>query len=151
MLTTPAPRPAPELSTAPRTTPSTVALDRRIVLSGLWVTMLLVFAYVDIFGFWRADVIQGALAGEVPGPGFTIGQPFLVLTTVYVLVPILMVSGSLTLPRRVNRVVNLVLPAVYAVTIVAGMVGDPWVYYLLGSVVELVLLAAIARTAYRWR
>ena len=46
--------------------PTTVPLDRRIVLSGLWVTMLFVFAYVDIFAFWRADVIKGALAGEVP-------------------------------------------------------------------------------------
>ena len=61
--------------------PTTVPLDRRIVLSGLWVTMLFVFAYVDIFAFWRADVIKGALAGEVPGPGFAIGQTFLALTT----------------------------------------------------------------------
>jgi hypothetical protein len=43
--------------------------DVKVVLSGLWISMLFVFAYVDIFGFWRADVIDGALAGEVPGPG----------------------------------------------------------------------------------
>ena len=35
----------------------------KVVLSGLWVSMLFVFAYVDIFGFWRADVINGALDG----------------------------------------------------------------------------------------
>lgn len=34
--------------------PTTVPLDRRIVLSGLWVTMLFVFAYVDILAFWRS-------------------------------------------------------------------------------------------------
>ncbi len=33
----------------------------KVVLSGLWVSMLFVFAYVDIFGFWRTDVINGAL------------------------------------------------------------------------------------------
>ena len=131
--------------------PTTIPLDRRIVLSGLWVTMLFVFAYVDIFAFWRADVIEGALAGEVPGPGFAIGQTFLALTTLYILVPSLMVAGSLLLPQRGNRIANLVVPVVYILTIVGSMVGESWIYYLLGSVVEIVLLLAIIRTAGRWR
>ncbi|MGZ4671496.1 MAG: hypothetical protein ACXV8K_02425, partial [Ilumatobacteraceae bacterium] len=51
-------------------------LDVKVVLSGLWVTVLFVFAYVDIFGFWRADVINGALAGKVPGTGYKISETF---------------------------------------------------------------------------
>ena len=43
----------------------------RIVLGALWTSMLFVFAYVDILGFWRADVIKGALAGKAPGSGLT--------------------------------------------------------------------------------
>ena len=78
-------------------------VDTKIVLSGLWVSMLFVFAYVDIFAFWRADVINGALAGKVPGVGFGIDQTFLTLTTVYILVPSLMVVVSLLAPARVNR------------------------------------------------
>jgi hypothetical protein len=138
-------------ATTPTTTPTTTPLDRRVVLSGFWVSTLFVFAYVDIFGFWRADVIRGALQGEVPGPGFTIGQTFLALTTLYVLVPSLMVVGSLVLPWRVNRVANVVVPLVYAVTIVGTMVGESWVYYQLGSVVEIALLLSIVWTARRWR
>jgi hypothetical protein len=138
-------------TTTPTTTPTSTPLDRRVVLSGFWVSTLFVFAYVDIFGFWRADVIRGALQGEVPGPGFTIGQGFLVLTTLYVLVPSLMVVGSLVLPWRVNRIANLVLPLAYVVTVVASMVGESWLYYQLGSVVEIALLLSIAWTARRWR
>lgn len=41
-------------------------VETKVVLSGLWIAMLFVFAYVDIFGFWRRDVIEGALAGEIP-------------------------------------------------------------------------------------
>ncbi len=52
-------------------------VDIKVVLSGLWISMLFVLAYVDIFGCWRADVISGALAGEIPGPGFEIGERFL--------------------------------------------------------------------------
>ncbi len=113
--------------------------------------MLFVFAYVDIFAFWRADVIKGALAGEVPGPGFAIGQTFLALTTLYILVPSLMVAASLLLPRHATRSANLVVPVVYILTIVGSMVGESWIYYLLGSVVEIVLLLAIILTAGRWR
>jgi Family of unknown function (DUF6326) len=125
-------------------------VDTKVVLSGLWISMLFVFAYVDIFGFWRADVIEGALAGEVPGVGFEIGQTFLILTTLYVLVPSLMVVVSLVAPARVNRPANVVVSLVYAVSVVVTVIGETWLYYWLGSAVEVVLLLAIARVAWTW-
>lgn len=125
-------------------------VDVKVVLSGLWTAMLFVFAYVDIFGFWREDVINGALAGEVPGPGFEIGQTFLALTTVYILVPSLMVVVSLLAPAGWNRRANVLVSIVYVVTVVGSMVGETWVYYLLGSAVEVLLLLAITWTAWRW-
>lgn len=126
-------------------------LDRRVVLSGLWISTLFVFAYVDIFGFWRADVIDGALAGEVPGTGFEIDQTFLVLATVYVLVPSLMVVLSLVVPATVNRALNITISLLYGSSIGATLLGETWIYYVLGSVVEVVLLLAIARVAWTWR
>ncbi|MFA6300596.1 MAG: DUF6326 family protein [Nocardioides sp.] len=126
---------------------SLAPLDPRLVISGLWTAMLFVFAYVDIFGFFRADVIEGALAGEVSGAGFEIDQVFLALTTLYILVPSLMVAATLVLPQRINRPLNLVVAPVYILTIVASMVGETWAYYLMGSVVEVVLLGCIILTA----
>jgi hypothetical protein len=38
----------------------------------------------------------------------------------------------------------------YAVSIVASCIGEGWAYYLLGSAVEIVLLAAIVRMASAW-
>ena len=125
-------------------------VDRKVVLSGLWISMLFVFAYVDIFGFWRADVIDGALAGEVPGVGFQIDQTFLTLTTLYVVVPSLMIVVSLAAPARVNRLANVVVSLLYVATIVATLIGETWVYYFLGSAVEIVLLLTVARTAWTW-
>jgi hypothetical protein len=126
-------------------------VDVRVVLSGLWTSMLFVFAYVDIFGFWRADVLEGALAREAPDLGFRIDQTFLTLTTVYVLVPILMVAVSLVAPARLNRVANIVVSLLYAASVVATMIGETWAYYLIGSCVEVVLLLVIARVAWAWR
>lgn len=125
-------------------------VDVRIVLSGLWISMLFVFAYVDIFGFWRADVIHGALTGEVPGTGFGIDQAFLVLTTFYILIPSLMVIVSLLAPARMNRAANIVVSLVYAATVALSIVGETWIYFVLGSVVEVLLLLSITRIAWTW-
>jgi hypothetical protein len=125
-------------------------IDVKLVLSALWIAMLIVFAYVDIFGFFRADNLEAALDGKVAATGVAIDQVFLVFTTAYVLIPTLMVVLSLVLRPRVNRIANIVVALVYAVSIVAFSVGETWAYYLLGSAVEVVLLMAIVRMAWTW-
>ena len=125
-------------------------VDVKLVLSALWIAMLIVFAYVDIFGFFRADILRAALDGKVATMGITVDQVFLAFTTVYILVPTLMVVLSLVLRPRVNRIVNIVVALVYAVSIIASCIGEAWGYYLLGSAVEVVLLVAIVRTAWTW-
>ncbi len=125
-------------------------IDVKIQLSGLWTAMLFLFAYVDIFGFYRADIIEGALAGEIPGPGVTINQAFLAAATGYIVVPSLMVVVSLLAPARLNRRLNIGVSIFYAITIAGLCIGESWIYYLLGSFFEVVLLLTAARTAWRW-
>ncbi|MBA3783442.1 MAG: hypothetical protein H0X12_16525 [Nocardioides sp.] len=57
---------------------------------------------------------------------------------------------ALVLRPRVNRMTNVVVSLLYSLTIVYSCRGETWVYYLLGSAVEVVLLLAIARTAWKW-
>lgn len=125
-------------------------VNAKIMLSGLWASTLFVFAYVDIFGFWRADVIRGALVGEVPGAGAAINQNFLTLTTLYILIPSLMVSLSLMAPTRFNRPTNLIVGTIYAVSVIAFTIGETWTYYVLGSVVEVALLLTIVGVSWFW-
>ena len=119
----------------------------RVKISALWASMLFVFAYVDLFSLYRADVRADIDAGELGG--FTIGQSFLLGTTAYVLIPALMVVGALVLRPQVNRIANMALSAVYALTIVGGAIGE-WDCYVLGSAIEVVLLAAVAHHAWTW-
>jgi hypothetical protein len=119
----------------------------RVKISALWTSMLFVFAYVDLFSLYRADFRADLEAGEVGG--FDVDQAFLFGTTVYVVIPSLMVFGALVLRPRVNRIANIALSAVYALTIVGGAVGE-WNYYILGSGIEVALLAAVAYYAWTW-
>jgi hypothetical protein len=116
----------------------------KLVLSALWIAMLFVFAYVDIFAFFREDVLRAGLDGEMAGMAVTQG----LLTAI--LVPSLMVVLSLVLKPRANRISNITVSVLYAVTVAVSCIGETWVYYLLGSAVEVVLLLAIARTAWKW-
>jgi len=119
----------------------------RVKISALWTAMLFVFAYVDLFSLYRPDFRADLEAGEIAG--FTINESFLLGTTLYVVIPSLMVFLALVLPPRVARIANIVLSLLYAVTIIAGAVGE-WNYYVLGSAVEVALLAAIIYHAWIW-
>src|SRR5919197_5713589 len=93
----------------------------RIKISALWTSMLFLFAYVDLFSLYRPDFRADLEAGEISG--FTINQSFLLGTTVYVVVPSLMVFCALILRPRVNRIANIALSIMYALTIIAGAIG----------------------------
>lgn len=126
------------------------AVDTRLKLSALWITTLFFFAYVDIFQHFRADFLLGVLDGEVVGTPFQVTQGFLVFTLIYVAIPSLMVAGSLMMAPSLNRRVNVAVSLLYAVTVAISMIGEEWIYYLLGSAVEIGLLLTIAMTAKRW-
>ena len=125
-------------------------VDVKLVLTALWTATLFMFAYVDIFGFYREDVLQAALHGKVASTAVTINQEFLVLTLGYILVPALMVVLSLVLKPRVNRILNVVVSLLYVVSIAVTCIGEKHVYYLFGSTIEATLLLAITRAAWKW-
>lgn len=123
-------------------------VSTRIKISALWVSMLFIFAYVDIFAFYRADVLQNALEGKVFI--FEANQLFFLLTTIYILIPSLMVYLTLVLKPNIAKLANIILPILYIITIAGSMVGEVWLYFLLGSAVEIVLLLILVRCAWKW-
>jgi hypothetical protein len=112
----------------------------RVKISALWASMLFVFAYVDLFSLYRPDFRADVEAGEVAG--FAVSQTFLLGPTAYVVIPSLMVFCVLVLRPRLNRILNIALAAIYAASIVAASIGE-WSYYVLGSLIESALLAAV--------
>lgn len=143
--------PQSSVRTDPATSVASNALapvDVRIRMSALWAAVMFVFAYVDLFSLYRADVRASIESGKMFI--FDIGQPFLLGVTIYVIVPSLMIYLSLVLGRRINRAVNLVFAALYAITIGGSAVGE-WNYFILGSAVEVALLLVVVHHAWTWR
>jgi Family of unknown function (DUF6326) len=120
----------------------------RLKISALWAATLFLYAYGDIFGFFRNDVIQSVKAGKIAG--FQINQVFLLAVSIYILIPSAMVFLALVLKPAVNRWANLIISVAYFATIVVSAVGETWVYYIFLSIAESVLTLLIAWIAWRW-
>ena len=125
-----------------------VKIDVKLKIAALWATVMLLFAYGDIFGYFRPGFIGEIMAGKVAGN--QVDQVFLMFTAVYVTIPSLMVFLSLVLKPQVNRWTNIVLAIVYAASIVFFCIGETWAYYIFLSILESVLLLIVVWYAWKW-
>ena len=69
----------------------------RLKISALWIAILFLFAYGDIFGFFQEGQIEEVIAGEVSGIEIT--ESFLFAVSVYIAIASVMVFLSLVLRR----------------------------------------------------
>ncbi len=126
-----------------------VKINVKLKLSALWVTVMFLFAYVDILSHMQPGLIEDFTKGEVAG--FQITETWLLGVTVMMTIPALMVFLSLALKPKVNRLLNIIVAALKIISVVgSNFVGVAWSYYIFGSVVEVVLLLLIIRYAWSW-
>jgi uncharacterized protein DUF6326 len=130
------------------TTFEDVRIGVRLKISALWIAMLFLFAYGDIFGFFAPGQIEEVVAGEIAGIEIT--QVFLFGISVYIAIASVMIFLSLVLRPSVNRWTNIVLPILYIVSIVASSIGETAAYFLFLSVAESALLLLIIWYAWTW-
>jgi hypothetical protein len=120
----------------------------RLRIAALWIAVLFLFAYGDIFGFFAPGQIAEVMRGEVSGTDIT--EVFLFGVSVYIAIASVMVYLSLVLRPTINRWTNIVLPILYIVSIIASVIGETSAYFLLLSAVESVLLMLIVWHAWTW-
>ena len=121
-------------------------VDVRLRLSALWVAVMLLYIYGDLFGFFEQKTLAAIVAGQA---GFIGTQTGLLAAAAVIAVPSVMVVLSLVLEAQVSRWANVGLGLVYTLVIVVTMPGA-WLFYKFLGVVEAVLTLAIAWTAWRW-
>jgi hypothetical protein len=92
--------------------------DTRIVLSGLWVALMLTYLLGDVLRVFAGDFEPGKLAR-----GFEATQATWLLIAAIMLVPILLVVLTLTLPYPAARTVNII---VALLLIVFNALGLPY-------------------------
>ena len=121
----------------------------RAKLAAAWTSFMFFYIYVDYLHLYKPGAIDDILAGVVFE--FDISQTFVVISLMLVGIPILMILLSMTLPARANRTLNLVVASLYIPVSAFNVLGGSWIlFYGLGVVIEVILLAYILRSAWTW-
>lgn len=123
-------------------------IPTQLKLAGLWATVMFMYIYVDIIGFFSPGVIEDILVGKVYV--FDITQTWMLLSVMLMTIPSLMVFLSLVLPAKANRYANIGLGAIYIFIAMGTAAGEINAYYIFGSAVEVVLLIMIVWIAWKW-
>ncbi|HEX6357778.1 DUF6326 family protein [Actinophytocola sp.] len=120
-------------------------------LAAAWTSIMFLYIYVDYFHLYKPgaiDEIRGGVIFE-----FDISPTLLTIFLAIVAIPALMVMLSMTLPVQANRATNLVVALLYIPLSVFNAVGESWAwasFYGLSIGIEVLLLAFILRSAWKW-
>lgn len=135
--------------------PMTILEDRQVPiqakLAAAWISLMFLYAYVDILAFFKPGVVDDILAGIVHE--FNTGPTFVALALTLMAIPSLMILLSTILPARVNRTINLVVATLLIPVSIYNADGESWTYfYFYGFSIglEMLLLAFILRVAWTW-
>jgi hypothetical protein len=121
----------------------------KLKLAALWTSLMLVYVYADVIGFYKPGAIEGILAGRVWQLEITQGWAFSALAMMTI--PSLMVFLSLALPAAANRWTSIGVASLFAVISVGNAIGESWVgYFVFAAVVEVALLSLVIRYAWKW-
>jgi hypothetical protein len=93
-------------------------VDVRIILSALWVALMLIYLLGDVLRIFAGDMTPGEMGGVKATQGMFLGA------AVVMLVPIVMVVLSLTLPYPAIRWVSIVVAVLAVVFNLAGLPYD---------------------------
>ncbi len=123
-------------------------IPTQVKLAGLWATVMFMYIYVDIIGFYKPGLIAEIMTGKVWV--FDINQMWMLSMLMLMTVPILMVFLSLALPAKANRYTNIVLGAFHICLAFVTAMGEIQAHYAFGSIVEAALLCLIVWIAWKW-
>jgi len=125
-----------------------VKVSVKMKLATLWASFMFLYIYVDYFHLYMPGKIENIQAGRVFE--FDVTQGFLLAALTSMTIPALMIFLSVSLPANLNRVINIVTAIVYIPYSLFNLAGEAWIHMVLGAVVEVVLLCAIIRFAWKW-
>jgi hypothetical protein len=126
-----------------------VKINVKMKLSALWVALMLLYIYADIFKLFVPGEIEKMISGR-QGPLPTT-QGSLLTASILMMIPAVMVFLSLTLRSKVGRWANIILGVLYTFVNISNLIGETWAFYVFYGIAEIVLTFLIVGYAWKWR
>lgn len=118
-------------------------LDTRIILSGTWITVMLIYLLGDVLRIYSGDFARMS-AGQP-----STGSMWLV-AAILMLIPILMVFLSLVLPQPISRWAHIIVAVGFFLFNLVGLPGYPSAYDKFLLVVSMVFNGVTVWYAWNW-
>ena len=125
-----------------------VKINVKMKLSALWVALMLLYIYADIFKLFMPGEIEKMISGR-QGPLPTT-QGSLLTASILMIIPAAMIFLSFTLEPKVNRWANIILGVLYTCVNIGNLIGETWAFYIFFGVVEIVFTFLIVGYAWKW-
>jgi len=118
--------------------------DIRIILSGLWVALMLVYLLGDVMRIFAGDFTPGQVGN------MQLSQTMLVFMAVIMLIPIVMILLSLTLTYPMIRWVTVIAAIFLFIFNIVGLPGYPGIYDKFLIIVGLMINVITVVYAWTW-
>jgi hypothetical protein len=127
---------------------SDLKVNTRLILSGLWGALTLLYIYADYIGLFRPGMLEDVIAGDMWI--FSIDQTFLISISVMMSIPCIMVFLSLVLNSRITKWLNIFAGVIFLLIAIAAVIGEDMYFYIYFTVIEVFLLILILVYAWNW-
>ena len=130
-------------------------MDRKVLLSTLWIFAMLNYIYADVYTLFFNPVLQKEMwqkflegtAGSIP-----LNHGFVLITAVFMETAIAMVVLSRILKYGPNRWVNIGSGIFHTAFVAWSLIGDPVTpFYIFFAVIEMATTLLIVWLAIRWK
>jgi hypothetical protein len=125
-------------------TKSTPKIDKKVLLSTLWIVVMINMLKADILSLYIPGVVDELVqfAGETPITQLMLGGAIMME------ISIAMIFLSRVLNYRVNRWANIIVGIITILFVVGG--GSAYPHYIFIATIEVVCLCLIIWNAWRW-
>jgi hypothetical protein len=121
---------------------TTEMMDRKVLLSSLWLFAMLTYTYGDVV----------TLMDPIKHGSIDLTEGFLLGGSIYMMIPITMVLLSRILKYRANRLSSIIAGTIMTITLTLTLfVAVPTMYYVFFTAIEIACTALIVWFAWTWR
>lgn len=119
----------------------------KIIISSLWVAVMFCYVYGDYIQIYVPGILADAMEVTAAKEGIEI-EFFAV--ALLMSIPSLMIFFTLVLKPSINRWLNIVIPVLYIILLVAVNLETTWIYYLYLTAIEILLSVTTVWYAWNW-
>lgn len=121
-------------------------INVKLKISALWVAVMFCYVYGDYIQIY----VPGILAKAMEVNATTETQIEFFAVALLMAMPSVMIFFTLVIKPKINRLLNIILPTVYILLLIAVNMAGGWVFYLFLTAIEIAISITTIWYAWKW-